>query len=95
MDENRVPRKEIAKKFNTSVSCIAYWLGDSRERRIAYEKNRIRNLPLKERKARYQRQKEYQAEYFKNRYWTDPEFRESVKERNRKYKRENYVYKKK
>lgn len=77
---------EISKLFNISSSLIRYYTG-RREKCIKESVERIKNLSPEQKRIRYERSKEYQKNYHRNRYLNDPIFREKVKERSREYKR--------
>ena len=77
---------EIAKDFGVSQSAIIYW-NSNRDKCIQREKDYVKKLSPEQKVIRYAKQKEYQKNYRRNRYKTDPEFREKIKEKAREYKR--------
>lgn len=77
---------EISKLFNISSSAVRYWTG-RREQCIKESIKRVENLSPKQKRIRYERNKEYQKNYHRNKYLNDSEFREKAKERAREYKR--------
>jgi len=77
---------EIAKEFNISPSLVRYWTG-RREKCIKESIERIKNLSKEDKLIRYNKLKDYQKNYHRNKYLNDSEFREKAKERSREYKR--------
>jgi ribosome-binding ATPase YchF (GTP1/OBG family) len=77
---------EIAKEFNISPSLVRYWTG-RREKQIKQSAERIKNLSEEEKLIRYNKLKEYQKNYHKEKYLNDPIFREKARARSREYKR--------
>ena len=73
----------IARLFNVTQNAIQYWVS-SRDKVIKKNVERYRNKTPEEKKKVYEKQKPYYANYFKERYWNDPVFREKHKARCRK-----------
>lgn len=78
--------QKIANEMGLSKPTVYYWIGD-REKIKKNNIERYRKKSKEEKKVYYERQKEYQKEYHRNKYNNDPIFREKVKERAREYKR--------
>jgi hypothetical protein len=77
---------EISKLFNIAPSLVRYYTG-RREKCIKESIERIRNLSPEQKRIRYEKSKEYQKKYHRNKYLNDLEFREKAKKRSREWKR--------
>jgi transposase len=88
LKEQGKTQKEIKEKFNVSISTIQY---HTNEKYKIYSKNkssnRIKNLPIEERKKIQEKQKEYQRAYQHKRYNEDNEFRLKCIQRTKDSKR--------
>lgn len=69
--------REIAKRFNISITTVIYWIKpEYRINHINRGINRWKNLTKEQKKKSYEKKtKGYMSRYIKNRYHSDPEFR--------------------
>lgn len=79
---------DIAKSLNISRSTVIYWTNkDYRAKSIQRNIKRFKSLPEAQRQAYNASRREYNREYQRRKYKTDPEFRKRQIERAKKYKR--------
>ena len=81
--------RSIAEVLGVSHSTIAYHLDKDKIRRN--QKKWWNNLPKERKKEYYDRRKDYLAKYMKNKYNSDPEFREKKKASQRDYYKNKFA----
>ncbi len=87
-EQSEKTTRELAIEFNVSHSAIAYHL--NKEVVLANQKKWWNNLSPERKKIYYDKRKPYMKNYMKNKYQTDPEYREKKKEEQRnRYKNKN------
>lgn len=81
--EQGVNTYDLAKIFEVSQSSIMYWIFPSKKRKELSNKSKrlYKSKSPEEKKAKQQKEKSYFAEYFKQRYHNEPEFRQKHIER--------------
>jgi hypothetical protein len=86
--------KELGRMFGITMSNAHYWIND--KYRFAYQKKqRIYQIKLMRQGKTWnqknpERNKEYMKNYIKNRYHTDPEFRQKHKDSAIRYQNRKY-----
>ena len=79
--------KQLAEEYGVSHSTISYHI-DKDKHKEKYKRYWI-NMPIEKRKIAFDRIKNYQREYRRNRYQNDEEYRNKQREYQRDYKRNN------
>jgi len=78
--------QKLAEEYEVSVSTISYHINKDKHKE-KYKRYWI-NMPIEKRKKAFDRIKNYQREYRRNRYQNDEEYRNKQREYQRNYKRD-------
>ena len=79
---------ELAKMFNVSQPTISYHTNpEVRQRTIKQASEDFKSLSIEERRVKYKKRQEYTKNWLKNKYKTDPEWREKMKSKSREYQK--------
>ncbi|MDD4049880.1 MAG: hypothetical protein PHX47_02615 [Candidatus ainarchaeum sp.] len=83
-------RKDLAKMFNVCLTTIDWHTNEDFKGRFKeYQKKWYTNLPDEKKELYFDKRKEYQRIYHKNRYSLDPEFKKRQLECAKRYQKKN------
>ena len=86
--DNRTTHSELARKFNVTPTTIIYYRSEEfRARLREYQRERYRQMTLKQKKEYQESRKAYQREYHRKRYNNDDNFKKKQLERAISYKK--------